>query len=188
MKKKIYLALAALALASAPAHAQWGLVNNGGFETGNLSGWTTANENADGVSPIGFDGYAPHSGNYFLAFGNVGSDFDLSQTITDTPGATYVLSYWLSGNGSLPSDFSANWDGTQLSHLNPVPEQGYTEFTFDVTGTGSDTLLFGLRDDPSYGALDDISLFPAGVPDGGTTASLLSLGLVGLGALRRKLA
>jgi len=37
--------------------------------------------------------------------------------------------------------------------------------------------------------LDDISVEPAGVgvPDGGTTVSLLGCGLLGLAALRRKL-
>jgi hypothetical protein len=35
--------------------------------------------------------------------------------------------------------------------------------------------------------IDDVSVTPAGVPDGGTTVSLLGFGLLGLAGLRRKL-
>ena len=59
---------------------------------------------------------------------------------------------------------------------------------FNVTASSA---LSSIRFSQSFGQLylDDISVEPAGVgvPDGGTTVSLLGCALVGLAALRRKL-
>ncbi len=55
----------------------------------------------------------------------------------------------------------------------------------------SPVLLFNFHEiDPfAYWHLDDVSVEPAGVgvPDGGSTVSLLGCALLGLAALRRKL-
>ena len=64
----------------------------------------------------------------------------------------------------------------------------YTEFTFNVTASSaSSDLQFNL--DPGGIFLDDVSVTPArvGVPDGGSTVSLLSFALLGAAVLRRKL-
>jgi len=66
---------------------------------------------------------------------------------------------------------------------------GYMEHTFNFTYTGGSTeLLFtNSRPDGSW-LLDDVSVNPkrVGVPDGGSTVSLLGCALLGLAALRRK--
>jgi VPDSG-CTERM motif len=64
---------------------------------------------------------------------------------------------------------------------------GYTQYTFNVTASNASTALrfsFGGR---GQQFLDDISVTPAGVPDGGSTVSLLGCALLGVAVLRRKL-
>jgi len=180
--------LIAAGLLSAPAaNASPNIITNGGFETGGFDGWTTSNLNATGVEASGFDGYAPEEGNYFVGMGNVGSDGVIEQTVADTAGASYALTYWLSGNGTGFSDFSVAWNGNQLdgSYFSNFSFP-WTQFSFTVVGTGSDTLTFFERNDPSYDALDDVQLSATtDTPVPGALA-LLGFGLVGLGGIRRK--
>lgn len=56
---------------------------NGGFETGDLTGWTLSG-NADF---IGVGSFFPHSGTYALEAGPVGSLGFVSQSIATVPGA-----------------------------------------------------------------------------------------------------
>jgi len=64
----------------------------------------------------------------------------------------------------------------------------YTEYTFNASAlTSSTNLNFTVNGVDGAFLLDDVSVEPAGVPDGGTTASLLGCALLGLAALRRKL-
>jgi hypothetical protein len=50
-------------------------------------------------------------------------------------------------------------------------------FTYNVVGTGSDTVQFGGYSDHGYNYLDDIALTPAQVPEPGTLGLVLA-GLV----------
>ena len=61
-------------------------------------------------------------------------------------------------------------------------------FTFHLQATGAlTTLEFSGRNAPSFDFLDNVSVTGVGVPDGGSTVSLLGCALLGLAALRRKL-
>ncbi len=130
------------------------LVVNGGFETGDFTGWTT-----DSGSVTTGSTYA-HSGTYGAQFGPVGSLGYLSQTLSTTPGTSYVLSFWLdSPDGETPNEFQVSWDGTTLLDEANIPAIGWTNIQFVVTATDTSTVLqFGFRDDPTWLGLDDISV------------------------------
>jgi hypothetical protein len=181
---KILLALTAVAAFSVAYPAKANLITNGGFETGDFTGWTTSAPSAVVGSTFGV---SPHSGNFQAGFG---APSFATQNLTTTPGASYVVDFWvaanvLGGQGTLNVVFAS----TVFSYLFPA-SSGYTEYTFTVTASSSTTALQFIFLD--IGAsnlllLDDVSVNPAGVPDGGSTVSLLGCALLGLTALRRKL-
>ncbi len=168
----------AATMASAPAFAATEYLVNGGFETGDLTGWTnTGNLGYTTVEPTSY-GYGAQAGNYYLYEGPVGSDGILSQTFSDTAGQTLHVSGWVTGNGTSPSDVNFNFDGTTYVSINPVPSQGWTEYSFTVTATGTDTFSVGFRNDPNFDGLDSFSV--STVPEASTWAMMLA-GFAGLG-------
>jgi hypothetical protein len=174
----ICTALAAT-MASASASATQYLIN-GGFETGDFTGWTeSGNFSFTAVEPTGYD-YDAQAGNYYVLEGPVGSDGYLSQTFTDTPGQTLYVSGWVIGNGGSPSDVNFNFDGATYISINPVPNQPWTRYSFTFTATGSDTFSVRFRNDPSYSGLDGFSVGTFAVPETATWAMMLA-GFTGLG-------
>ncbi len=186
--KSIFGVVTLLALAGLPLCAG-NILTNGGFETGDFTGWTHGgNTGATGVTTGAFYAYSgAEEGAWYAVLGPVGSDGTLSQTFSDIAGDPYTFSFWLNAVGDGSSDFSAYWDGTpvDLSPLSPTdPTTGdvWTEFTYAQTGTGSDTIQLNFRDDPAYIALDNVSVSSA-IPEP-ASLSLLAGGLIAL-AFRR---
>src|SRR5262249_5454325 len=85
-----------------PTTTSSNLIVNGGFETGNFSGWTQSGD----LSYTGVDGSLPHSGSFAAYMGPTGSDGFLAQSFATTPGANYTLDYWLESDGGSPNDFT----------------------------------------------------------------------------------
>jgi hypothetical protein len=179
------LAFASLALVLGAATLSAGsLVVNGGFETGDFTGWTQGgNTGFMGVS----DEFA-YSGDYGAYFGAEGSDGSLSQTLTTVVGTSYTLSFWLENDGSGTNDFSVSWDGyTLLPNWTDADSFGYTEYTFSgLIGTGSDTLTFTARNDPGFYGLDDVSVSTGSAIPEPATLGLIGAALAGLGLLRKR--
>ncbi len=184
-----HLALSAVAFAAlafaAPATAT-DLVTNGGFETGDFTGWTTFGQ----TDHEGVDTTSAHSGVYGAYFGQVGGTGGIQQTLSTTPGQTYTVSFWLANGGGTPNSFDFSFDG--ISELSFVNDGGftYTFETFDLTASTASTLLsFTFRQDPSYWRLDDVSVQAAvsGVPEPATWAMMiLGFGAAGFVLRRRK--
>jgi hypothetical protein len=176
------------------------LIVNGGFETGNLSGWTlSGNTSFVGVTTGGYAGVSSaHGGNYYAYLGPIGSDGFLMQqaAISTISGDPYTLQLWLASDGGTPNDFSVSFDGTTVLSLTDVPSQGWTAYTFNVVAnTSSSNLTIGFRNDPGYLGLDDVSLTstsnstssPVPLPKSVWTGAVLLLGGCGL-RLKRQFA
>ena len=167
--------------------ARANLITNGGFETGDFSGWTVFGTDNAVVGPTPFT--SPHSGNFQALFAS--GDNSISQNLTTTPGSSYVITFWLAANvrqGGSPS-VSVNWGGSNIFSDSLTSPFGYTEYTFNVNALSPATQL-QFQFSSIFGNLfylDDISVTTAGVPDGGSTVSLLGLALFGVAVLRRKL-
>jgi hypothetical protein len=103
-----------------------------------------------------------HSGNFgaLLAQGNYAST--LSQTVATVPGQIYLVSFWLDnpecGSGQ---QFSASWDGTELTNLCEPPAFTWSNFQFLVMAENTNaTLEFAAENDFYYFGFDDVTLTP----------------------------
>jgi methionine-rich copper-binding protein CopC len=144
---------------------------NGGFETGDFTGWTQSGD----LSFTGVGTGTVHSGTYSAFLGPTGSDGFLAQTFPTTANTTYTLDYWLEHDGGTPSDFYAQINGVTVpgSRLDNPNAFGYTEYTFAFRATGSQTeLKFGFLEAPSYFHLDDVSVSPGGIVPRVTSTTL----------------
>jgi hypothetical protein len=162
------------------------LIANGGFETGDFTGWVVNSRCCTSVQPFGgMGGYAAEQGNDYAALGTVAVLGTISQTFTDVAGRTLAISYFLRSNGTSPNEFRAAFDGQTLFDQVDIPPQPYTEYVFRVTATGSDTLTFYERDDPNWLALDAVSVDELAIPEPASGAMLCG-GLLGLSMIRRR--
>jgi hypothetical protein len=189
---KVILAALSLVLATSLS-ARADLITNGGFETGDFTGWQVTHA-SQSLFLVGgpADRAGVHSGGFAAEFGSPNADDTIAQTIlATTPGATYVLDFWLAKTGgNTRNDFSASWNGQTLLDLLNVSAFGYTEHSYVVAAAAaSSTLRFAGRNGPGWYGLDDVSvteLPPAtrSVPEPSSVA-LLGFTAVALGALAR---
>lgn len=156
------LLLAILAVPVFPAAAS-NIVDNPGFESGDLTGWTS-NAPAFGVGVDNNSGDV-HSGNFGVYFGtdpsNPTLDSFLSQTLNTSVGEKYTLSFWMSDYqaDALGGHFNVNLGGSQLFNLTDVAQQDFTLYSATYTATSASTLLqFDANNVPGWFGLDDVSV------------------------------
>ncbi len=147
------------------------IVQNGGFETGDFTGWTQSGDTSYTDVTSGDTNYV-HSGNNGAQFGPSASLGYLTQTLVTTPGQTYLLSFWLSNpdetGNSGGVQFQANWNNTTLTNLtgtDPTADFNWRQFNYIVTATNASTVLqFSFSNSPDYFGLDDVSVIPVNPP------------------------
>jgi len=165
-------------------------LQNGSFETGDVSGWSLTDPlGLTFVQPSGFAGITAEEGKFYVQAGPPSSFAGaLSQTFADTAGQKLNLSGWAIGDATTPGglgDVSYFFDGVLLG--SPDLSSGtWTLSTFQVAATGSDTFEIQYSNDNSFNGLDNFSVVGAGgdVPEL-STWGLSLLGFAGLGLLVR---
>ena len=197
--------LAAVVNLSAQSIQPGSILVNGSFETyggsGNsnigqgLQGWTIGN--AGGIDIVFSTGVVPYywqaaDGNVSLSLAYFGPD-SVTQTVTTQPGKTYQLTFSMAAEiygGPATRTMNVLWNNTVISspsfqYTGQDPNNmGWTEFSLNVVGTGTDTLSFLATSAGPYGpALDNVSLVLVPEP---TAVSLVALGLIGFGLSKRR--
>jgi outer membrane autotransporter protein len=154
------LSLSVNVSAGPPPPTSGNLVVNGGFETGDLTGWSYSGFtfiSGGGYSNASFPG--PHSGNYYLSDGSSGGLGYISQNLATVTGTRYILNYYMASDGYTPNEFKTVVGATTLFDQTNIPLHGYTQSGYIFTATSASTLLqFGLRDDPGALSLDDVAV------------------------------
>jgi len=161
------------------------LLTNGGFETGDFTGWSGGGVNVGNYInyPYGPSASTVHSGNYGMQFGAVGHETDIEQVIGTTAGTTYDVSFWVNILDGATNEVTAFANGNAiLDMFDPTVGLGwqYESASFVATGPTS-TIAFGFRQDPGWSAFDDASV--EAVPE---PATLAALGFGALALVRRR--
>jgi Protein of unknown function (DUF642) len=208
---KRYIAIIILLVSAAPflgsTAALAGIVN-GGFEsyggTGNsnigagLDGWTISGGGIDIIPPSVGPGHywLPEEGVVSISL-NWTSPATITQTVATTQGQLYAFSFFMATEifGGRPlRTMDVLWDGAivgqpTFTYVGQGPDNmGWTQFTYDVTGTGSDILAFRSTTPANFGpALDAVALTALSSVPEPSAAVLLDFGLatVALATARR---
>lgn len=158
-----YLAVLAIVMCTLwiamPAAADTQLITNGGFETGDFSGWTLTGNTANPGVNYFVDAFDANSGAYGAGLGAIDSPLTLSQSFATSVATGNLL--------TISFAVALNFDGT------PVPDPGKTGLisSFVVTLNG-DTLL--TLDNTSVAGAYEVFTYTLGAPDGPYTLSFTS--------------
>ena len=109
---------------------------------------------------------------------------ELGQSIATTQGQSYTVDFWAAHLDGAALTVSA---GTTVFSYLLGGDSGYNEFTFTFVAQGASSLILFNVAARNMFFLDDVSVTPTSVPDGGSTLPLLGFASLGLAALRRKL-
>jgi len=167
------LITAADSIGSVTEDAGPAVIVNGGFETGNLTGWTTSGSHVD-VQQLELGGGFGH---FTAELAPTSVLETLAQNITTSPGQHYFVSFTVIGDPEAGhSPLTVSWDGVTLLSLTDVPA-GVNNYAFDVLGDASlstTSLQFTYADDGTGLLLDQVAVSPATGPATESTNGVIS--------------
>jgi len=130
-----------------------------------------------------------YGGKYSLAMGNSGTQgyAGISQGFKDTAGMVYTFSFALFNPAQGANvNLQAFWDGKSVFDTVDALIRPYQVYSFQVLGTGDDTISFKAMNGPSYYYLDSMSVSREEVAVTPEPSSLMLMGS-GLACLLLKL-
>jgi VCBS repeat-containing protein len=141
---------------------------NGGFESGDLTGYSANNVSVD---PLFIGG---EFGNYSARLSGTGF---LEQDAATVAGQHYIVSFYVAGDiDASATSLQVYWDGAQILSQTDVAG-GFTKYTFDLVGDASDPttqLFFDFSTDGSGMFVDQISITPTPGPAVETTSGSIT--------------
>lgn len=192
--RRYYFAALATVIAAAwsPVASATDLVTNGGFETGDFTGWTVVDPgNSPGPVPsIMIDDTNPFDGFYDAELGTESQTGSISQLLTTVPGTKYTISFELedAGNPFVSTEsFAVGFGSKTQSSFLPLPPSYNLETFTELADSVSTNLSFTEENDDADFYLDDVSVTPlsTSVPEPSSTV-LLFTGIAALVARRRR--
>ena len=193
MKNKITLAALTLCLCGA---ANANVLVNGNFEAG-LTGWNLTGVGGLASAPY-FGGGTPAANGVYMAVFNQGeqpASAVLSQSFATVAGHTYHVTFdYGTNNGNwqqINAIVAANDNSVLSNALYAAPGASLKPFSFDFTAADALTTL-KFRDVPGNwtfstdGLLDNVVVTDTRPVPEPASIALLTLGLAGMGALRRR--
>ena len=202
-------------LACAPLAQAQNLVQDPGFESANAGGgyvvYFAPDTIGDGVWQVtagavvvqnnsALSALQSHSGSQFAYLTPNNSTNTLSQTLTTTPGTLYDLAFYAASDDT-NNTFGVTFGGVPVpgiptslpdtsSGSGALQSSSYRQYTaMNLLATGSSTTLsFSASNPPGHIFLDDVSVVavPAAVPEPGSIALLVGLGISGSVFVRRR--
>ena len=173
-------------------------IANGGFETGDFSGWSTSGYGGGSVVPTDA-GYGATEGSYFA---DLYADSALFQNVSWNAGDSLSFDWNFKANDYMPfNDWSMfrvrdtsggilfNLTLSNVSSVGNFGATGWDSYTYTFTSEGSGYVDFGVFNfadtyAPSQLSIDNVTTYDAPVPEP-ATLTILCLGLMSL-AIRRE--
>ena len=201
MKKKLQLAIVAASFAVAMNTSAAISFVNGGFETGDLTGWGgTATTDPYGYNPFGTTYGSGMEGTHWMWLAGYELDRTLNQTITGlTMGNTYNVNFIMASEYVNPDSLRVTADGVGAAIFTAPPKavsfwDTWVAKTYTFTATSTSALIefnsVGLNKGGYDVGLDNISISDAAVPEPSTYIAgalmLLPFGLQGIRHLRSR--
>ncbi|HWD20017.1 MAG TPA: choice-of-anchor tandem repeat GloVer-containing protein [Verrucomicrobiae bacterium] len=144
--------LATLSLAAPP------LIANGGFETGDFTGWTLSGNDQNFI--VQSNAVSVHGGIFGAQLAATNALGYLTEIVPTTPGTAYIVSLWINIPVA-PLELSVAWNGGGIADETNLTATGWTNLQWVVTATNAaSAVTIGARADAGFFGVDDVTVTP----------------------------